>query len=86
MNIKKFCKIYVGIGMVYAGTMFASIKKKNKEEFDKVSIETKINVFAEEVLSWPVFAARLAKAFAKGLKAGYKHRKELKESTNESDT
>lgn len=86
MNIKKFCKIYVGIGMVYAGAMYALIKKKHKEEFDKFAIEAKINVFAEEVLSWPIFVARLVKAFAKGLKAGYKHQKELKESTNESDT
>ena len=87
MNVKKFCTIYVGIGIIYAGTMFAKIKKDHKEEFARFSTEAKINAFTEEVLTWPIFVMRLIKANLTGIVDGIKDGiNDMKESTNESDT
>ena len=86
MNIKKLCKIYVGIGMVYAGVLFVGVRKIDKERYDKCSVESKVAAFAEVVLTWPKYAAQLLKGITDGFKVGYKFGKDLKESTNESDT
>ena len=86
MNIKKLCKIYVGVGMVYAGTMFVLLKKNKTEEFDKCSIDAKVSAFADVTLTWPRFVFRIIRAFVTGTIDGYSSGKNLKESTNESDT
>ncbi len=86
MNINKLCKIYVGIGMVYAGVLFAGVRKIDKNEWNKFSTEAKVSAFAKLVLTWPRYVYRLVKACATGVVDGYCNRKELKESTNESNT
>ena len=86
MKLAKLTKVYVGIGMVYAGVLFVGIRKIDKERYDKYSVESKVAAFAEVVLTWPKYVAQLLKGITDGFKVGYKFGKDLEESTNESDT
>lgn len=86
MNLAKLCKLYVGIGMVYAGVLFVGARKIDKERYDQCSIESKVSVFAYVVLTWPKYVAQLVKAGANGAVDGYCQAQEEKESTNESES
>ena len=90
MKLTKLCKVYVGIGMVYAGVLFAGVREIDKEKYDHFSTESKVAAFSEVVLTWPKYATQFIKGVAKGFKFGYNFAKEVekasKESTNESDT
>ena len=90
MKLTKLCKIYVGIGMVYAGVLLVGVRKIDKERYNQFSIEAKLAAFSEVALTWPKYAARFIEGVTKGFKFGYNFAKEVekvsKESTNESDT